>query len=45
MEDNLKRVGIGSNDDEFGDTPVKSFSGLVGTLLDLLERGTLRDQI
>lgn len=45
MKDYLEWVGIGSDNNEFGDASVESFSGLVGTLLDLLERSTLGDQV
>lgn len=45
MEDDFKGVSICSDDYEFGDTSVEGFGGLVGSLLDLLECGTLRDQV
>jgi hypothetical protein len=41
VKDNFEGVGIGSDDDEFGDTTVKSLGGFVGTLLDLLQGSTL----
>lgn len=41
MKHNFKWVGIGSDDDEFSDTTVKSLGGFVGTLLDLLQGSTL----
>ncbi len=41
MKYNLKRVRIGSNDDEFGDSSIQCLCGLVGSLFDLLQRGAL----
>lgn len=45
MEDDLERVGIGSNDDQLGDASIKCLGGLVGALLDLLQRRALRHQV
>ena len=45
MKDDLKGVGVGSDDDQFGDASIECLGGLVGALLDLLERGALRDQV
>lgn len=45
MQHNLQRVGIGSDDYQFGDGPVEGFRGFVGALLDLLEAGALPDQV
>ena len=45
MKDNLKRVGIGSDDDEFAYGTVKGFGGFISPLFDLLTRGTLCDQV
>ena len=45
MKDNLKGVGIGSDDDEFGDASIECLGGLVGALLDLLQRGALGNQV
>ena len=45
MQHDFEGVGVGSDDDEVGDTSVESFSGLVGALLDLLERRTLRNKV
>jgi len=45
VENNLERVCISSNYDDFGDTSVESFCGLVGSLLDLLKGGALGDQV
>ena len=41
VEDDFEGVGIGSDDDELGDTTVKGLGGFVGTLLDLLQGSTL----
>ena len=45
MEHNFERISISSNDNEFSDASVESFGGLVSSLFDLFERGTLRDKI
>lgn len=45
MKDDFKWIGISSDDDEFCDASVKGLGGLIGSLLDLLEGGALRDQI
>jgi hypothetical protein len=45
VEDDLERVSIGSDDDELGDASIKCLGGLVGALLDLLQRGTLRHEV
>lgn len=37
VQENLDGLGVGSHDDELGDTSVKSLGGLVGTLLQLLD--------
>lgn len=36
MEDDFEGGGISSNNDDFSQTSVQSFSGFVGTLLDLV---------
>ena len=43
MKHNFKRVRISRDDYELSYTAVQSFCGLVGTFLDLLEGGALRD--
>ena len=45
MQDDLQRGRISSNDDELSDAPIQGLGGLIGTLLDLLEGGALRDQV
>jgi hypothetical protein len=45
MKHNLKRVGIGSDDDEFGDASIECLGGLIGALLDLLQRGALGNEV
>lgn len=45
MQDDLKRGGIGSNDDELSDAAIQGLGGLISALLDLLEGGALRDQV
>lgn len=45
MEHDLEGSRVGSDDDEFGDAAVEGLGGLIGALLDLLERGALRDQV
>lgn len=45
MEDDFEGIGVGGNDDKFGDTSIEGFSGLVGTFLDLFECGALSDEI
>ena len=37
MKDNFEGFGISSKDDEFGNTSVECFSGLIGSLLDKFE--------
>lgn len=41
MEDDLDGRGVGSHDDELGDTTVQGLGGLVGTLLELAKMGGL----
>ena len=45
MKDDLKGVGVGSDDDQFGDASIECLGGLVGALLDLLQRGALGNQV
>lgn len=45
VQHDLQRVGIGSNDDEFGDSSIKCLGCFIGSLFDLLETGTLPHQI
>lgn len=45
MQHYLQGGSIGSDDDEFCDASVQGLGGLVCALLDLLEGGTLRDQV
>lgn len=45
MKHDLKRVGIGSDDDEFSDASIECLCGLVGSLLDLLKGCALRDEV
>lgn len=45
MQYDFEWVGIGGDDDQLSDTSVQSFSGFIGTLFDLLEGGTLGQQI
>lgn len=45
MKHDLKRVGIGSDDDEFGDASIECLGGLIGALLDLLQRGALGNEV
>ena len=37
MEHYLEGISIGSDDDQFSDTSVEGFGGLIGALLDLFE--------
>lgn len=43
MEDDLQGLSIGGHHDELADSPVESFCGFVGTLLQLLNAGALFD--
>ena len=45
MEHDLKRVGIGSDDDELSDASIESLGGLIGALLYLLQRGALGNEV
>lgn len=45
MQHDFEGVGIGGDDDKFGDASVKGFGGFVGTFFDLFERGALGDQV
>jgi hypothetical protein len=45
VQHDLEGVGVGCDDDQLGDAAVKGLGGLVGALLDLLERGALRHKI
>jgi hypothetical protein len=45
VEHNFEGISISSDDDEFGDASIECLGGFVGSLLDLLEGGALRDQI
>ena len=45
MKHDLKRVGICSDDDEFGDASIECLGGLIGALLDLLQRGALGNEV
>ena len=45
MEDNFKRISISSDDYEFSDTSVESFSSLVGSFFNLFKGGTLWDKV
>lgn len=43
MEHDFEGICVSCDDDEFGDTSVKSFGGLVGSLFDLFEGSALAD--
>ena len=45
MKHNLEGVGVGSDDHQVGDAPIQGLGNLVGTLFDLLLRGTVGHQI
>lgn len=45
MEDNLEGIGISSDDDQLSDTAVECLGGLIGTLLNLLQRSALGNQV
>lgn len=45
MQNNLERVGIGCDDDQFGDGSVQSLSSLVGSFFDLLESCALSNEV
>lgn len=45
MEENLEGSGVGSHNDELGDTTVEGLGGLVGTLLELAVVGGLLDEV
>lgn len=45
MKHNLEGNRISSNDDEFSDTSIESFSGFVGTFFNLFESSTLSNEV
>jgi hypothetical protein len=45
MEENLDRLGVGGQDNQFRDTTIEGLGGLVGSLFGLLVVGSLLDQI
>jgi hypothetical protein len=45
VQEDLERLGVGSHDDELGDTTVKGLGRLVGSLLQLAVVGRLLDDV